>query len=86
MGEPLCERLKAAPVLPARTRAEPLVARELLERLHDAETEAALVAHFSGYPAAQDLVAGQHRGVDPDDDADREHHRHHRAGQPRRGG
>jgi glutamate-ammonia-ligase adenylyltransferase len=58
MGEPLCERLKAAPVLPARTRAEPLVARELLERLHDAETGAALAAHFSGYPAAQDLVAG----------------------------
>lgn len=58
MGEPLCEHLTAAPVLPARARAEALLARELLERLHDAEAAAALGAHFTANPKSRDLVAG----------------------------
>lgn len=58
MGEPLCERLKAAPVLPARARADALVRRDLVERLHDAAAAEALTAHFSAHAASRDLVAG----------------------------
>lgn len=58
MSEPLCERLRAAPVLPARAGAQALVARELLERLHDAEAGGTLSEHFSTCPASQELVAG----------------------------
>lgn len=58
MGEPLCERLKAAPVLPARARADALVKRDLVERLHDAAAAEALTAHFSAHAASRDLVAG----------------------------
>ncbi|WP_332681420.1 bifunctional [glutamine synthetase] adenylyltransferase/[glutamine synthetase]-adenylyl-L-tyrosine phosphorylase [Bosea sp. (in: a-proteobacteria)] len=58
MGEPLCERLKAAPVLPARAKAEALVQRELIERLHDAAAGDALTGHFTAHPASQELVAG----------------------------
>ena len=58
MGEPLCERLKAAPVLPARASAEALVASELLERLYDAEVGTALSEHLAAHPASRELVAG----------------------------
>ncbi|MDU0343449.1 bifunctional [glutamine synthetase] adenylyltransferase/[glutamine synthetase]-adenylyl-L-tyrosine phosphorylase [Bosea rubneri] len=58
MGEPLCERLKAAPVLPARASAEALVASELLERLYDAEAGTALSEYLAAHPASQELVAG----------------------------
>ena len=58
MADALHERLTGAPVLPARAQAEALVARELLERLHDAEAGAALAAHFAAHAASRDLVAG----------------------------
>lgn len=58
MGEPLCERLKAAPVLPARARADLVVRRDLVERLHDAAAAEALTAHFSAHAASRALVAG----------------------------
>ncbi|MEN5082219.1 bifunctional [glutamine synthetase] adenylyltransferase/[glutamine synthetase]-adenylyl-L-tyrosine phosphorylase [Bosea sp. TWI1241] len=58
MADALHERLTGAPVLPARAQAGTLVARELLERLHDAEAGAALAAHFAAHAASRDLVAG----------------------------
>ncbi len=58
MGEPLCERLKAAPVLPARASAEALVASELLERLYDAEAGTALSEHLAADSVSRELVAG----------------------------
>ena len=58
MGEPLCERLKAAPVLPARVSVEALVTSELLERLYDAEAGTALSQHLAAHPASRELVAG----------------------------
>ncbi|MFN3672655.1 MAG: bifunctional [glutamine synthetase] adenylyltransferase/[glutamine synthetase]-adenylyl-L-tyrosine phosphorylase, partial [Bosea sp. (in: a-proteobacteria)] len=54
----LSDRLNAAPVLPARVKAETLVARELIERLRDEAAAAALRALLSERPAAHALVAG----------------------------
>lgn len=54
----LCDRLEAAPVLPARAGAATLVARDLIERLHDDAAAEALGAHFAAYPRSVDLVAG----------------------------
>jgi glutamate-ammonia-ligase adenylyltransferase len=54
----LCERLTAAPVLPARAKPETLLARELIERLRDDEAAAALSRHFAENPASAALVAG----------------------------
>lgn len=54
----LCDRLEAAPVLPARARVANLVARELIERLHDDGAAQALGAHFAGHPRSAALVAG----------------------------
>lgn len=58
MSGQLCERLSSAPVLPARARAEALLARELIERLHDEEAARALSAHFDDHPRSAALVAG----------------------------
>ncbi|WP_291673544.1 bifunctional [glutamine synthetase] adenylyltransferase/[glutamine synthetase]-adenylyl-L-tyrosine phosphorylase [Bosea sp. (in: a-proteobacteria)] len=58
MGEPLCECLKAAPVLPARGKVETLWREELIERLFDAEAGERLVAHLTGNEASAALVAG----------------------------
>ncbi|PZU89646.1 MAG: bifunctional [glutamine synthetase] adenylyltransferase/[glutamine synthetase]-adenylyl-L-tyrosine phosphorylase [Chelatococcus sp.] len=58
MDRPLCERLTAAPVLPARAKAGALLARELLERLHDEAAAEALKGHFAEHPASAALVAG----------------------------
>lgn len=54
----LCERLSLAPVLPTRAKAETLLARELIERLHDEEAAKALAAHFATHPHSAALVAG----------------------------
>jgi glutamate-ammonia-ligase adenylyltransferase len=54
----LCDRLEAAPVLPARARAATLVTRDLIERLHDDAAAEALGAHFAAHPRSLDLVAG----------------------------
>ncbi|WP_436169311.1 bifunctional [glutamine synthetase] adenylyltransferase/[glutamine synthetase]-adenylyl-L-tyrosine phosphorylase [Bosea sp. LjRoot9] len=54
----LCDRLKAAPVLPAKARREALLVRELIERLRDDEAAEALTQHFAANPASVDLVAG----------------------------
>jgi glutamate-ammonia-ligase adenylyltransferase len=54
----LCERLRAAPVLPARARAEALIARELVDRLRDEDAAASLQAHLAAQPASAALVAG----------------------------
>lgn len=58
MTERLCDRLEAAPVLPARARVETLLARELIERLHHETAAEALKAHFVEYPRSSALVAG----------------------------
>ncbi|KRE17766.1 bifunctional glutamine-synthetase adenylyltransferase/deadenyltransferase [Bosea sp. Root381] len=58
MAARLCDRLEAAPVLPARARAETLLARDLIERLHDDEAADALRAHFVEKPRSAALVAG----------------------------
>lgn len=58
----LCDRLEAAPVLPARTKADAKgsgwLARELIERLHDEAAAEALRAHFAEHPRSAALVAG----------------------------
>jgi glutamate-ammonia-ligase adenylyltransferase len=54
----LCDRLEAAPVLPARAKADALLARELIERLHDEAAAEALRSHFSEHPRSAALVAG----------------------------
>jgi glutamate-ammonia-ligase adenylyltransferase len=54
----LCDRLEAAPVLPARTNADALLAGELIERLHDEAAAEALRGHFSEHPRSAALVAG----------------------------
>ncbi|HEY5797092.1 MAG TPA: bifunctional [glutamine synthetase] adenylyltransferase/[glutamine synthetase]-adenylyl-L-tyrosine phosphorylase [Bosea sp. (in: a-proteobacteria)] len=54
----LCDRLEAAPVLPARARAATVLTRDLVERLHDDAAAQALGAHFATYPRSADLVAG----------------------------
>lgn len=54
----LCDRLEAAPVLPARARAAALLTRDLIERLHDEAVAEALGAHFAAYPRSVELVAG----------------------------
>ena len=54
----LCDRLKAAPVLPARARAAQLLAKDLVERLHDEDAAQALAAHFAEYERSAALVAG----------------------------
>jgi glutamate-ammonia-ligase adenylyltransferase len=54
----LCDRLKAAPVLPAKARREVLLTRELIERLRDDAATEALTQHFAANPASVDLVAG----------------------------
>ncbi|AOO81245.1 bifunctional [glutamine synthetase] adenylyltransferase/[glutamine synthetase]-adenylyl-L-tyrosine phosphorylase [Bosea vaviloviae] len=54
----LCDRLKAAPVLPAKARREVLLVRELIERLRDDQAAEALTQHFAANPASVDLVAG----------------------------
>lgn len=58
MVERLCERLTAAPVLPARAKAEALLARDLIERLRDDDAADALSRHFAAHPASAALVAG----------------------------
>ena len=52
MAERLCDRLEAAPVLPAKAKAEALLKRELIERLHDEDAAAALQAHLAAHPRA----------------------------------
>jgi glutamate-ammonia-ligase adenylyltransferase len=54
----LCDRLEAAPVLPARAKADTLLARELIERLHDEASAEALRGLFSEHPRSAALVAG----------------------------
>jgi glutamate-ammonia-ligase adenylyltransferase len=54
----LCDRLTAAPVLPARAKAEALIARELIERLRDDAAAQELQAHFAAHPGSVALVAG----------------------------
>ncbi|RDJ22977.1 bifunctional [glutamine synthetase] adenylyltransferase/[glutamine synthetase]-adenylyl-L-tyrosine phosphorylase [Bosea caraganae] len=58
MSGQLCERLTLAPVLPARARAEALLQRDLIERLHDEDAAKALTAHFAANPNSAALVAG----------------------------
>jgi len=58
MAGRLCDRLDAAPVLPARMRVEALIARDLIERLHDDEAAEALRGHFAAQPRSAALVAG----------------------------
>ena len=58
MGEPLCQCLKAAPVLPARGKVEALWREELIERLFDAEAGERLAAHLAAHEASATLVAG----------------------------
>lgn len=58
MTERLCDRLMAAPVLPARARVETLLARELFDRLHDQAATDALKAHLGDHPRSAALVAG----------------------------
>ena len=58
MSGTLSERLCAAPVLPAKAKAERLFARELVERLFDEEAAAALAKHAEAHPAVRDLLAG----------------------------
>ena len=54
----LCERLKAAPVLPARAKAAQILAKDLIDRLHDPEAAEALAAHVAGNERSAALVAG----------------------------
>lgn len=54
----LCDRLEAAPVLPARARVDKIIAKDLIERLHDDAAAQALGAHFAEYPRSAALVAG----------------------------
>ncbi|PZO03865.1 MAG: bifunctional glutamine-synthetase adenylyltransferase/deadenyltransferase [Hyphomicrobiales bacterium] len=54
----LCDRLEAAPVLPARARAGNLIAKDLIERLHDEAAAEALAAHFAEHARSAALVAG----------------------------
>lgn len=58
VGELLCERLKAAPVLPARGKVETIWREELVERVFDAEAGERLAAHLAGHEASAALVAG----------------------------
>ena len=58
MAERLCDRLEAAPVLPAKAKAEALLKRELIERLHDEAAAGALSAHLAEHPLGAALVAG----------------------------
>lgn len=58
MSGPLCERLTAAPVLPARMKADALIARELIERLRDEDAAAELAAYLAAHPASAALLAG----------------------------
>jgi glutamate-ammonia-ligase adenylyltransferase len=54
----LCERLTAAPVLPAKAKAGALLERDLIERLRDEDAATALQAHLAGNPASAALVVG----------------------------
>ncbi|KPF65491.1 bifunctional glutamine-synthetase adenylyltransferase/deadenyltransferase, partial [Bosea sp. AAP35] len=54
----LCDRLDAAPVLPARARAGSIIAKDLIERLHDEAAAQSLAAHFAEHPRSLALVAG----------------------------
>jgi glutamate-ammonia-ligase adenylyltransferase len=58
MGGLLCDRLEAASVLPARAKAEAVLTRELIERLHDDAAAEALRRHFADHPRSAALVAG----------------------------
>jgi glutamate-ammonia-ligase adenylyltransferase len=58
MAERLCDRLGTAPVLPARAKAETLLARELIERLHDEAAAEALKRHLAEHPRSAALVSG----------------------------
>ena len=60
MAGRLCERVTAAPVLPAKAKAktELLLQRELIERLRDEDVAKALQAHFEAHPRSAELVAG----------------------------
>ncbi|SEF69678.1 bifunctional [glutamine synthetase] adenylyltransferase/[glutamine synthetase]-adenylyl-L-tyrosine phosphorylase [Bosea lathyri] len=58
MGGLLCDRLEAASVLPARVKAEAVLTRELIERLHDDAAAEALRRHFADHPRSTALVAG----------------------------
>lgn len=58
VGELLCERLKAAPVLPARGKVETIWREELVERVFDAEAGERLAAHLAGHEPSAALVAG----------------------------
>jgi glutamate-ammonia-ligase adenylyltransferase len=58
MAGRLCDRLTAAPVLPARTRADKIIAKDLIERLHDDAAAQALVAHFAENARSCAIVAG----------------------------
>lgn len=58
MSGQLCERLSAAPILPAKAKAETLLARDLIERLHDEDAAQALKAHFAATPKSAALVSG----------------------------
>lgn len=58
MDGQLCERVSSAPVLPARAKADALIAHDLIDRLRDEKAAQALAAHFAGYPRSTELVAG----------------------------
>lgn len=58
MTAPLCDSLTAAPVLPARAKAGPLIARELIERLRDEAAAATLQEHVASQPGSAALLAG----------------------------
>lgn len=54
----LCDRLTTAPVLPGRAKVEPLIARDLIERLRDEDAAQVLQAHLAAEPRSAALVAG----------------------------
>ncbi len=58
MAGRLCDRLNAAPVLPARARAANLLAKDLIERMHDEAAAQALATHFADNERSAALVAG----------------------------
>src|SRR6478735_7127941 len=58
MDGQLCERVSSAPVLPARAKADALIAHDLIDRLRDEKAAQALAAHFADYPRSTELVAG----------------------------
>jgi [glutamine synthetase] adenylyltransferase / [glutamine synthetase]-adenylyl-L-tyrosine phosphorylase len=50
--------IRTAPVLPSRVKAEVVIARELLDRLHDADVTTTLEALLAAHPQVEALIAG----------------------------